>query len=282
MRHVHVAVDLPGAWPLLVRGALVVAVDVALLALCWFVGMALSHAWRPGMPSFVTAWRASFRLRLAAALAAFFVLPVLAFAAWSFSRLPEQSRDAGDLMIRQTLKDAAGVAATLPLDRPEGIQGAVLDLGRRLDADLWLFRGGVLAGTSTPVFSELGLVDPLMSGDVFRRVALEDEVELTTDGRTAVRPIRIGYRVVAAGPPRQQLVLAAPQLLDDERVGRQQEDLALTVLFAACLGLAAALLLAGVAARGLARPVAALSDAAVAVGRGAPLPPFPPGALREF
>src|SRR5581483_6691696 len=39
---------------------------------------------------------------------------------------------------------------------------------------------------------------------------------------------------------------------------------------------------AGLAARGLARPVAALRDAARAVGGGAPLPAFPPGAPREF
>src|SRR2546422_10165715 len=46
--------------------------------------------------------------------------------------------------------------------------------------------------------------------------------------------------------------------------------------------LVVALYLAGLAARGLARPVAALRDAAGAVGRGAPLPSFPPGAPREF
>src|SRR5207237_1016721 len=40
--------------------------------------------------------------------------------------------------------------------------------------------------------------------------------------------------------------------------------------------------LAGLVARGLARPGAAGRDAAVAVGRSAPLPAFPPGALREF
>src|SRR3989449_6925574 len=40
--------------------------------------------------------------------------------------------------------------------------------------------------------------------------------------------------------------------------------------------------LAGVAGRGLARPVAALRDAAIAVGRGAAPPAFAPGAPREF
>jgi nitrogen fixation/metabolism regulation signal transduction histidine kinase len=117
---------------------------------------------------------------------------------------------------------------------------------------------------------------------VFRRLALEDELELRADGRTAGRAIRIGYRVVMAGPPREQAVLAAPQLLDDEQVSQQQEDLALTLLLAACAGLVAAVSLAGLAARGLAQPVAALRDAAVAVGRGAPHPAFPERAPQEF
>src|SRR2546426_9336736 len=45
----------------------------------------------------------------------------------------------------------------------------------------------------------------------------------TADGRTAGRPTRVGYRVVRAGPPQQQAILAAPQLLDDEGVRQQQE-----------------------------------------------------------
>src|SRR5207248_10920705 len=63
---------------------------------------------------------------------------------------------------------------------------------------------------------------------------------------------------------------------------QQQEDLALGLALATLAGLVAAVSLAGVAARGLARPVAALREAAGAVGRGAPLPTFPPGAPREF
>jgi nitrogen fixation/metabolism regulation signal transduction histidine kinase len=85
-----------------------------------------------------------------------------------------------------------------------------------------------------------------------------------------------------AGPPREQAVLAAPQLLDDEEVNQQQEDLALTLLLAACAGLVAAVSLAGLAARGLAQPVAALRDAALALGRGAVPPPFPAAPPREF
>src|SRR5204862_7094376 len=47
-------------------------------------------------------------------------------------------------------------------------------------------------------------------------------------------------------------------------------------------GLVAAVYLAGLAAAGLAKPVAALRDAALAVGRGTEPAAFPPGAPREF
>src|SRR5207244_6666248 len=76
--------------------------------------------------------------------------------------------------------------------------------------------------------------------------------------------------------------LAAPQLVDDERVRQPLEDLTLALVLAILVGLVAAVTLAGVVARGLASPVAALRDAAVALGQSAPLPAFPPGALREF
>jgi two-component system nitrogen regulation sensor histidine kinase NtrY len=281
-RHVHLTVDLRGPWALLVRGVLVVVVDAGLLAGCWIVSLLLAGGWRPRLPPVLAALRTSYRVRLAAALSSFVVLPLLLFAMWSFARLGDEARRAGDLLITQTLRDAAATAGALVVDRPDAAARSIRELGDRLDADLWLFRDGVLAGTSAPVLGELGLVNPLLAPDAFVRLALRDELELTIDGRTAGRSIRIGYLVVRSEAPEVQEVLAAPQLLDDERVRQQQEDLALVLILATLAGLVAAVYLAGLAARGLARPVAALREAAGAVGRGAPLPAFPPGALREF
>jgi len=94
----------------------------------------------------------------------------------------------------------------------------------------------------------------------------------------------VGYLVVGpgGGQPGEQAVIAAPQLLDDERVRQQQEDLALALVLGTLVGLVAAIYLAGLAARRLAKPVAALRDAAIAVGRGSEPPAFPPGTPREF
>ena len=280
-RHVHLRVALGDPWSLLVRGILVVGLDVALLAAVWLFGLVVAEGWRTRVPALITTLRTSYRAQLTSVLVAFFVLPVLGFAAWSFARLADEARRSGDLLIRQTLRDAAGGAETVAGDPPDAIGRSLAELGRRLDAELWLYRRGVLVGTSSPVMAELGLVDPFLAPPAFR-ATLEDELEITLDARTAGRPTRVGYRVVASGPPGEQAVLAVPQLLDDERVQQQQQDLALALVLGTLLGLVAAMYLAGVAARRLAKPVAALREAAIAVGRGSEPPAFPPGTPREF
>jgi signal transduction histidine kinase len=281
VRHVHLRVALRGPWALLVRGILSVGLDVALLGGIWLFGLTVAEGWRARVPALVATLRTSYRAQLTSVLVAFFVLPVLAFAAWSFARLADEARRSGDLLIRQTLRDAAGGAETVAEERPATIGRSLAELGRRLDAELWLYRRGVLVASSSPVMAELGLVDPFLAPDAFR-VTLADELEVTMDARTAGRPTRVGYLVVAPGPPGEQAVLAAPQLLDDERVQQQQEDLALALVLGTLAGLVAAVYLAGLAARRLAKPVAALREAALAVGRGAEPPAFPAGTPREF
>jgi len=284
-RHVHVNVDLQGPWGLLVRGALVVLVDAFLLfgawGLCRLVGEGWSLDWRAA----VDVIRASYRAQLTTVLAAFFVIPVLVFAGGTVARLAEGARQTSDLLIGQTLRDAAATASdaagfVTPASR--AATAAVADLGERIDAELWLYRGGALEGTSAPILAELGLVDAFLSPGVYRRLAFQDELAAAGNGVIADRPIRLGFRVVGAGSPREQLVLAAPQLLDDERVREQRQDLALIALLATALGLVAAGVLAGLAARPLTEPVAVLRDAALAVGQGATPAPFPARPPREF
>src|SRR5205807_1730924 len=279
--HVHLTVELRDPWALLVRGALVVVIDVALLAACWLLSLALTGRWRPRLPPIFAVLRTSYRARLAVALAGFFVVPLLVLALWSFARLRDDARQDGDLLIGQTLRDAAGTAASLASEPGAALGRSMAELGNRLDADLWLYRDGVLAATTAPVLAELGVVDPFLAPDPFVRLALRDELERTADSRVAGRTIRVGYLVVVSESPQVQGVLAAPQLLDDERVRQQQEDLALGLALATLAGLVAAVASAGVVARGLARPVAALQEAAGAMDRGGRVPPLPLGARRR-
>ena len=280
-RRVHVRVDLGGPWSLMMRGVLVVVADLALAAALWWLAGFVTSGWSPRPPRLVALLRHSYRARLAAVLAGFVVLPVLAFAVWSFARLGDEARRSGDLLIRQTLRDAAAAGA-LAFDAPSPPAEAAVELGAQLDADLWLYRGGALAGTSAPIIAELGLVDPYLDPAVHRHLAFEDELELTTDGRTAGRPVRVGYRLVRTAPAGEQTVLAIPQLIDDQGVRQQQQQLGFALVLATLAGLVAALYLAGVAARALARPVATLRDAAAAVGRGELPSVFPGDAPEEF
>src|SRR3989441_10138352 len=93
--------------------SLVVGVDVVLLAVCWLFSVVLAEGWRPRLPAVIRSLRTSYRVQLAATLSAFVVLPVLLFAVWSFARLGDEARRAGDLLIRQTLRDAATTAGAL-------------------------------------------------------------------------------------------------------------------------------------------------------------------------
>lgn len=138
---VHLTVELRGPWPLLVRSVLVVLLDVVLLLAAWLFGQIVAEGTVPR-------WRiprgalASYRGRLTLVLAAFFVTPLLAFSLWSFARLGDTTRSSGDLLIHQTLRDAAASAAASPAAGLSGLAASVTDLGQRLDADLWTYQGG--------------------------------------------------------------------------------------------------------------------------------------------
>jgi two-component system, NtrC family, nitrogen regulation sensor histidine kinase NtrY len=278
-RAIHAEIDLRGPFPLLVRGVLVVLLDAAVLGLLWFLAEFVAGA-RPRRPR----WRSmarSFRIRLAATLAAFFILPAVGFAAWGFARLANEAERSRDLLITQTLRDALLTGGS-SLRRESRTVERLVDLSRRIDADLALFRGGALAGTSTPVLEDLGVMGQLMDPRAFEALALNGELEVTQDGSIPELAERVGYRVVEPGPPTEIGVLATPQLADDASLGVRQLDLALVLLLATLAGVGAALGGAGLAARTLSRPVAELRRSALALGKGQPMPPHAERPPLEF
>ena len=269
-RVAHAAVDLRGPVPILVRGVLVVLLDAAVLGSLWFLAEVVSGA-RPRQPR----WRSlsrSFRIRLAATLATFFIVPAVGFAAWSFDRLTEEVERSRDLLITQTLRDAAITAGGARGVTGEALEERLRDLSRRIDADLGLYDGGLLAGTSTPVLEDLGVMPPLMDPVAFIVLALEGELELTRDGAVREPSQRVGYRVLEPGFPSDLGVLATPQPAEDTSLAVRRLDLALVLLLATLAGVGAALAGAGRASRTLARPVSDLRRSAIALGKGDPTP----------
>ena len=269
-RIVHATVDLRGPVPLFVRGVLVVLLDAAVLAALWFLAELVSGA-RFSRPR----WRSlarSFRIRLAATLAAFFLLPAVGFAAWSFARLGEEVQRSRDLLITQTLRDAVLTAGGSLRGGGPAMEERLRELSRRIDADLALYQGGRLTGTSTQVLEDLGVLGQLMDPKAFAALALAGELEITRDGHIPRLAERVGYRVIQPGSPANLGVLATPQLADEGSLAVRQLDLALVLLLATLAGVAGALLGAGRASRTLSRPVAELRRSALALGKGEPMP----------
>jgi nitrogen fixation/metabolism regulation signal transduction histidine kinase len=120
----------------------------------------------------------------------------------------------------------------------------------------------------------------LLRPDVALELGVAEEVSVTKAEPLAGATGMMGYRVLPAAP--DNTVIAAPARVDDFALDRRRRDLGVLVLFASALGAAAALWLSAVAARQLARPIAALRGAARAVGRGESELPLPRDAASEF
>ena len=265
-RSIHATVELPGVWRLGVRSALLLLLDVAALAAVWALsglvaGSAQVHLQRARLAR-------SYRLRVAVALALFFVLPTVAFAAWSFSHFGQEAARGRDLLVIQTLRDATQSAGALLRTPGVPADAALRGLSERVNADLALYRGGSLVAASTQVLRDLGVITPLMDARAFRELALGDEVEVTSDGAIPALAERVGYRVIEYGPAGGVGVLVTPQVAGVVQVGSERVELALVLLLTTVVGIIAAVAAAGVAARALSRPVSDLRRAAVALGQG--------------
>jgi signal transduction histidine kinase len=280
-RRVHLRVDLGDPGQLVVRGALVILLDAVCLGVIWLAGCALTGALGLPAPVLPQVPPRSYRIRLTLVLSVFFVAPTVGFAAWSLTRVQVDAETDAELLTRQTLRDASTAIRDFSPDFrntwPTGLQ----DLSSRFGADLMVYQGGMLEASSTPVLQELGLVDPYLPPAVYRRLLIEDDVNVSQVVSIGGRDTRVGYRNIGAWRG-QPTVLGSPRLLDDAELLAEREDLVLTLTLATLGGLAAAAWLSALAARALARPVHALRVAAEAVGQGQALPPRDPTVPAEF
>lgn len=271
VQQVRAVVDMREPLPTLVRGALVLVLDISVLALLGILtqlavaGLGRTPRWRQLLRSF--------RFQLTGALAAFFIIPTVAFTTWTFSHFQEEAQRARDLIITQSLRTPALAAAALSPPGP-GIDSTLRVLSDRINGDLALYEGGSFVAASAPILRELGVVGPLLDPGAYRALALEGELEVTRDGAIPSLAERVGYRVVQPGPPQEVGVLASPQVAEVAALGAptKQVDLALVLLLAILAGVGAAVISAGYAARALSRPVADLRRSAVALGQGRPMP----------
>ncbi|MGE0553257.1 MAG: ATP-binding protein [Gemmatimonadales bacterium] len=269
-RDVFAVVELGSAFGLLVRGALLVVLDAALL---FGLGLVASWLWHGVIER--PAWlpeRRAFRTRIAWALALFFVVPAVGFALANILEIARDGQSRRDLMILQTLRDAAPTANLPGLRQGVPYDRVLEELAERVDANLVLYQDGRLrASNGSGVFEDFGAIDPLVDPRVFHRIAIHGEPTAVAAGPSAALPTRLGVRSVQLLTG-DEAMLASPQSSADATITTQQLDLAYAMLLAVVGGLFAALFGAQLSARALSRPAADLRDAALAFGRGEALP----------
>jgi signal transduction histidine kinase len=186
-------------------------------------------------------WAKSYRGRLTLALFMFFVVPAVAFAAWSYQRLRGDDRNVRELLVLEDLEAAASGSSESP-----GVSF------RRGKAPLFVYSRSALIGSSDSLFEQLAPGGRMLPPSV--QVEIEDEEELTASSQQTISRSRIfwGYRAVSS-PPGPGVVIAAPARSDELLLDRRRRDLTMLVLFATAVGGLAALWLSGIAARVLAR-----------------------------
>lgn len=210
-------------------------------------------------------WRRSYRLQLTFALFAFFIVPALAFAFWSYRRLHDDDRSARELLVREALRrahyDAAGDSiAEIPQDVPH-----------------FIYRNGQLAAVSDPLLLSVAPIGQWLDPTVSGLMRESDEIVATTPIRFGSSELLFGFRALTPN-----VVAAVPARRDEASITKRRGDLGVLVILATVLGAFAALGLSGVAARKLARPIGALRGAALAVAGGSREPIGATDAPAEF
>ena len=270
VREVRVDIDMRGPVPVFVRGVLIILLDIAVVTLLWLLAEWLDGE-RPRAPDW-RRLRRSFRVRLAAALALFFILPAVGFATWNFVRLTAEARRGRDLLTTDLLQDAVAVSTSGVDFRGDWSTGHLKGLGSRIGAEFWVYVGGRLGAVGAPILRDLGVARPLMHPSAFASMAIEQPSRSAVLENVSGFEQRVGYRVAVAGPEEWVVVLATPQLGQETGLEERLLDLSFVLLLTTLGGLAAALVAARWAAGALSRPVADLRRSAIAIGKGQQLP----------
>ena len=237
----HVEIDLR-SWPTrLVRVALIVIFDCIVAGLLWALGTVAEGGFFRWVRRRSSTWVRSYRGRLTLALFAFFVIPAVGFAAWSYQRLQRDDRGVRELLVREILSAAASGAPASEVAR-ESVAGA----------PLFVYSNGILSSSSDSLYELIAPGGRMLPRRVHVNISLEGELTSTSRQEIAGSAMFWGYRAVSIAGAGEH-VLAAPARSDELVLDRRRRDLTLLVLFATAVGAIAAFWLSGIAARVLAR-----------------------------
>ena len=238
----HAEIDLRSLWARGERGVLVLLLDLLVAGLFWLLGALTERGFLRWLRVRASKWIYTYHARLTLALFAFFVIPAIAFAIWSYQRLRGDDLQTREVLVHETLHavEAGNEYSQLP--------GAA----RRFETPLFLYSNGLLARTSDSVLDALAPTGRALPPAVQLRLAGAGELSAAWESSVDGSKVLFGYST-GLGPAQQRYVLGAPARSDDVVLDRRRRDLGILVLFATAAGALAALWLSGIAARRLAR-----------------------------
>ena len=238
----HAEIDLRSLWARGERGVLVLLLDLLVAGLFWLLGALTERGFLRWLRVRASKWIYTYHARLTLALFAFFVIPAIAFAIWSYQRLRGDDLQTREVLVHETLHavEAGNEYSQLP--------GAA----RRFETPLFLYSNGLLARTRDSVLDALAPTGRALPPAVQLRLAAAGELSAAWESVVDGSKVLFGYST-ALGPAQQRYVLGAPARSDDVVLDRRRRDLGILVLFATAAGALAALWLSGIAARRLAR-----------------------------
>jgi signal transduction histidine kinase len=241
-KRAHIEIDLRSVWARAERGALVLLLDLLLAGLFWMFGTAAEKGFTRWIRVRAAHWIYTYHARLTLALFAFFVIPAVAFAVWSYQRLRSDDLQTREVLVRETLH------AVLAANEYQQLPGAA----RRFDTPLLLYSDGLLERTSDSLLDVLAPTGRPLPPPVQLSLGSAGELSAAWEAKLGTAKMLFGFST-ALGPSQQRYVLAAPARSDDLVLDRRRRDLGMLVLFATAAGALAALWLSGVAAKRLAR-----------------------------
>jgi signal transduction histidine kinase len=269
--HAHLEVDLRSFEVLFQRGTLVLLLDVVIFVCLWALVVAADGSLSRWLRTRRHLFANSYRVRLTLALFGFFIVPAAVFAFWSQRGIIAGDRQARELLVTEMLRAAES----------EALSGSLAAASERLDAPLFLYDRGRLVAASDTLFLQLAPLGRRLPPRVFSSLDLGDEMSASLVQQVGPARALVGYRI-ASGTSQRRSVLAAPARADNLAIDRRRRDLGVLLMFTTAVGALAAMVLSGVAARQLARPIGILRGAALAIARGEREPSLPEDPRSEF
>ena len=241
-KRAHIEIDLRSVSARGERGVLVLLLDLFAAGFFWLLGALPEKGFVRWLRVRAAHWIYTYHARLTLALFAFFVVPAIAFAIWSYERLRSDDLQTKEVLVHETLR---AVAAANEYDQLPAAE-------RRFETPLFLYSNGFLTRTSDSLLDALAPAGRALPPAVQIRLASAGELTAASEEKLGPEKVLFGYST-ALGPVQERYVLAAPARNDDLVLDRRRRDLGILVLFATAAGALAALWLSGIAAKRLAR-----------------------------